>query len=250
MQIQNIAFNESAIPGRYPMTYRVRDVEKGFPARTFDVLATRDEIDFLAREGYLIRERLIPMAQVEILRAALDECVARDQHLETMGGRKFGGIFIRYLMDKHPAFLGFLKFQPTLSIARAMFGSMVQLRGFVGRVVYPTSEHSETVWHFHQRLIPDPLPPWLARPQTLDVLLYLDDLTDENGPLCIMPQSHNCWSGINRTMTSATCRARKLLRCQRAVWCFVMARYGIGPCRPGRAFSTDDCCCSVMDQAG
>lgn len=191
MQIQNIAFNESAIPGRYPMTYRVRDVEKGFPARTFDVLATRDEIDFLAREGYLIRERLIPMAQVEILRAALDECVARDQHLETMGGRKFGGIFIRYLMDKHPAFLGFLKFQPTLSIARAMFGSMVQLRGFVGRVVYPTSEHSETVWHFHQRLIPDPLPPWLARPQTLDVLLYLDDLTDENGPLCIMPQSHN-----------------------------------------------------------
>jgi len=31
----------------------------------------------------------------------------------------------------------------------------------------------------------------VARPQTLDVLLYLDDTDDLNGPLCVAPGSHN-----------------------------------------------------------
>src|SRR3712207_1674266 len=107
----SIPFNEASIPGRYTMTYRVRDHAQGFPTREVEVLATREEIETLAREGYLVRERLLPMEQVERLRAALDETVARDDRLETQGGRAFGGVFIRHLMDKHPTFLEFLKFR-------------------------------------------------------------------------------------------------------------------------------------------
>jgi ectoine hydroxylase-related dioxygenase (phytanoyl-CoA dioxygenase family) len=84
-----------------------------------------------------------------------------------------------------------LTFAPTLSIARAVFGPYVQLRGFTGRVCYPDDPNQETEWHFHQRLIPDPIPPWFARPHTMDVLLYLDDITDATGPLCVVPGSHN-----------------------------------------------------------
>ncbi len=186
-----IRFNEASIPGRYSMTYRVRDHAQSFPTRDVEVLATREEIDTLTSQGYLVRERLLPMEEIERLRAALDETVARDDRLETMGGQAFGGIFIRHLMDKHPAFLEFLKFPPTLSIARAVFGPYVQIRGFTGRVCYPDDPNQETEWHFHQRLVPDPIPPWFSRPQTIDVLLYLDDIDDLNGPLCVVPGSHN-----------------------------------------------------------
>src|SRR5579883_123910 len=187
----SIAYNETAIPGRFKMTYRTRDAHGGFPLREVDVFATPDEIDGFVRDGYLVRERLIPMAEVERLRTALDQAVAGDKHLENQGGRAFGCIFIRHLMDKHPAFLEFLTFQPTLSLARALFGPAVQMRGFTGRVCYPDDPNQETEWHFHQRVVPDPLPPLFARPQTLDVLLYLDDIDDKNGPLCLIPGSHD-----------------------------------------------------------
>ena len=189
--ITPVQYNERAIPGRFTLTQRVRDHDKNFPTRETEVLATREEIDNLVRDGYLIRERLLPEHECARLRAALDETVARDTNLETMGGKAFGGIFIRHLMDKDPAFLGLLKFAPTLSIARAVFGPYVQNRGLTGRVVYPDSQVTDTEWHFHQRLIPDPVPPWLMRPQTLDILLYLDDITDISGPLCVVPGSHN-----------------------------------------------------------
>lgn len=187
----SIQWNEASVPGRHHITYRVRDHAKGFPIREVEVLATPEEITALARDGYMVREALLPMTEVERLRAALDETVARDDRLETRGGRAFGGVFIRHLMDKHPAFLEFLKFEPTLSIARAVFGPYVQMRGFTGRVCYPDDPNQETEWHFHQRLVPDPIPPWFARPQTLDVLLYLDDINDLNGPLCVVPGSHD-----------------------------------------------------------
>ncbi|HEX5324633.1 MAG TPA: phytanoyl-CoA dioxygenase family protein [Capsulimonadaceae bacterium] len=185
-----IAYNESAIPGRHKVLYRTRDAHRGFPLREVDVFATPDEIDSFVENGYLVRESLIPNHEIERLRQAMDETVAKDKHVETQGGRSFGGIFIRHMMDKHQAFLDFLHFQPTLSVARALFGPVVQMRGFTGRVCYPDHPNQETEWHFHQRVIPDPLPPLFATPETLDILLYLDEIDDNNGPLCLIPGSH------------------------------------------------------------
>src|SRR5689334_6322563 len=102
-----ILYNEAAIPGRHTLTYRIRDAHRGFPVRNIEVLATPEEIAALVRDGYLVRERLLPMEQIERLCEALDMTIAADDHLETKGGRAFGGIFIRHLMDKHPAFLEF-----------------------------------------------------------------------------------------------------------------------------------------------
>ena len=186
-----VPYNEASIPGRHTIRYRVRDDHKGNPVREVEVLATPEEIQALVQDGYLVRERLIPTEHVEVLRAALDATVAREERMEKGGGKRFGGIFLRHLMDKHPAFLEFLKFPPTLSVARALFGPSVQIRGFTGRACFPDNPNQETEWHFHQRVIPDPLPPMLCRPQTMDVLLYLDDIDERNGPLCIVPGSHD-----------------------------------------------------------
>src|SRR5579871_5051867 len=185
-----IPYNEASIPGRHTLTYRIRDYARRFPVRQVEVLATPEEIQRFVRDGYLVRERLLPMPEVERLRTALDETVAQDDHLEKGGGKSFGGIFIRHLMDKHPAFLEMRDFAPALSVARALFGPAVQVRGFTGRICYPDDPYQETEWHFHQRVIPDPAPPMLVPPHTLDVLLYLDDVDDRNGPLCVVPGSH------------------------------------------------------------
>ena len=184
-------YNEDSIPGRHTLTYRVRDSHKNFPVRNVEVLAKQDEIETLVRDGYLVRENIISPAQVEALREALADTVAREEHLEKGGGRAFGGVFLRHMEDKHPLFLELADFPPGLSVARALFGPYVQLRGMTGRVITPDEPGAETEWHFHLRLVPDPLPPMFSRPQALDVLLYLDDIDEANGPLCVLPGSHH-----------------------------------------------------------
>ena len=93
-------------------------------------------------------------------------------------------------MDLHPTFLELLHFEPTLSIARALLGPQVQIHASVLRVAYPELENQAVEWHFHQRLAPDPIPPWFHKPITLDCLFYLYDLMTETGPFVVLPGSH------------------------------------------------------------
>ena len=179
-------------PGRHTLDYRIRNHDLADPWRRVEVAATPEEIARFARDGFLVRERLLNDEHTAHLRQALDEVAGAE-----LGGgatinrsSRFGGLFLRHLMDKHEAFLGMLKFPPLLSVARAVLGPQVALRGYSARISYPDEPNQETHWHFHQRLIPDPLPPFFTRPQTIEALLYLDGATDANGPLCVMPGSH------------------------------------------------------------
>ena len=95
-------------------------------------------------------------------------------------------------MDKDSVFLDLLKFQPALSIARAMMGPLVRLRGLSARIGYPGDDlQHQTPWHQHLRVIPDPLPPWFSRPHCIDCLIYLDDLNEDTGTIAVVPGSHN-----------------------------------------------------------
>ncbi len=178
--------------GRHTLAYRVRNHDLADPWRHVEVVATPEEIGKFARDGFLVRERLLNGEHTEQLRRALDEVAAVELGIGAKVNRssRFGGLFLRHLMDKHQAFLDMLRFPPLLSVARAVLGPQVALRGFSARISYPDEPHQETHWHFHQRLVPDPLPPFFTRPQTIEALLYLDGATDANGPLCVMPGSH------------------------------------------------------------
>jgi len=171
--------------------------------RSFTVLATAQEIEQLAEQGYLIREALFQGEQLERLRCALDEIEASEvtpdpllngekaaPSLVVSRSKRFGGWFPRYLMDKHPAFLELIEFQPTLSVARAVLGPFVRIRQLGGRVSYPGEPNQETQWHLHRRTVPKPLPAFFSFPHTLDCLIYLDELNDANGTLAIVPGSH------------------------------------------------------------
>jgi ectoine hydroxylase-related dioxygenase (phytanoyl-CoA dioxygenase family) len=159
------------------------------PSRTYDIQATPEEVEFLAEQGYLIYERLFSEEQTEELRQALDWVAEQEGHT-ARSGQNWGGIFLRHLMEKHPAFLKLFRFEPGLSLARATLGPQVQVLPMTGRIAYPDADGQATPWHIHQRVLPKPLPPFFSMPHVLDCLIYLDDVDDASGPLCIVPGSH------------------------------------------------------------
>ena len=176
----------------YTIEYRIRNHDLKDPSRPVHVQATPEEIERLARDGYLVRERLLDDEHTARLRTAVDEVIERELRtsVRISTSSRFGGLFLRHLMDKHPAFLEMLKFPPILSVVRAALGPQVQLRGFSARISYPDEPNQETHWHFHQRVVPDPLPPFYSRPQSIEALVYLDGANEANGPLSVVPGSH------------------------------------------------------------
>jgi hypothetical protein len=182
-------FEEAAIPGHHTRRYTTLDLHRQDPVCDVDVHATTEEVDALMRDGYLVRPGLVRGHDLERLRDALAEVMAADAELE-QGRETFSGTYARFLHDKHPTFMELLDWPPALSVARAVLGPVLWMRVFTGRWTRPGDRCTEVEWHLHQRMIPQPLPPMWCRPQTLDCLLYLDDLDDGNGPLSVVPGSH------------------------------------------------------------
>ena len=118
------------------------------------------------------------------------EAAEWDRHRKNPPKDRSWGIILRHLMDKDPVFLELLKYPPVLSVCRAMMGPLVRLRGLTARISFPGAEVQETNWHQHMRVVSKPLPPWFSQPHAIDALIYLDDIDDDTGPVCIVPGSH------------------------------------------------------------
>ena len=164
-----------------------------------EVHARPEELQAFAESGYLVRERLFQDNALQQLQDALDrleeaEWEKRDRAVSPHPrlGKRGWGFIPRHLMDKDEVFLELLKFQPLLSIARAMMGPLVRLRGLSARISYPgDGRRHQTPWHQHLKVIPNPLPLWFSRPHCIDCLIYLDDLNEDTGAVAIVPESHN-----------------------------------------------------------
>lgn len=187
-----ISMKHTDIANRHTLTFRIMtNIENEDQERTIEVYASPEEIQQLATEGYLVRERLFSGQELERLRIALDTVEAAERTDQNVSkSRRFGGLFLRHLMDKHPTFLELIKFQPTLSVARAVLGPFVNIRQLGARISYPGEPNQETHWHLHRRTVTDPLPPFFVYPHTIDCLIYLDELNEANGPIAFLPGSH------------------------------------------------------------
>lgn len=175
------------------LNYHNPDAETG-QHWNLDVHATPEELHTFAEIGYLVREGLFQGDSLKKLRDALDSLEEREAEKRdaAMAGKRGWGFIPRHLMDKDETFLQLLKFQPILSIARAMMGPLVRLRGLSARISYPgdNREH-QTPWHQHMRVVSKPLPPWFSHPHCIDCLIYLDDLNEQTGAVAVVPGSHN-----------------------------------------------------------
>lgn len=159
--------------------------------RDVDVHATPDELGHLDREGYLLREELFKDAELAALRQATDQVFETEVDLDKRKtGKQSWGSILRYLEDKDPVFLDLIQHEGLVSIARAMMGPMVRVRGLSCRISWPGEEVHSVPYHQHLRVNTLPRPPWFSEPHALDVLIYLDDLNEDTGPVCVVPGSH------------------------------------------------------------
>lgn len=183
---------DRAEESRFTLTYRIVNHDRTSPTRSVEVLASREEIERLKTEGYLVRERLFGPRPLEALRQALEEVSSAEMAVgrEVSTSRRFGGLFLRHLMEKHETFLELFRFEPLLSVARAVLGPQLQVRPMTARITYPDQPNQETHWHMHQRIVPDPLPAFFCYPHVIDCLIYLDDVNRTTGALQVVPSSH------------------------------------------------------------
>ncbi|HIG55682.1 MAG TPA: hypothetical protein EYG11_05965 [Candidatus Latescibacteria bacterium] len=180
----------------------------------FEVHATPEELQDFAASGYLIREQLFQGKALSRLQEATDRLddAEGDRHRKHRPKDRSWGIILRHLMDKDPVFLELLKYPPVLSVCRAMMGPLVRLRGLTARISFPGAEVQETNWHQHMRVVSKPLPPWFSQPHAIDALIYLDDINDDTGPVCVVPGSHTWLDRHPDHQIFASIEGEKVLR--------------------------------------
>ena len=183
----------------HTVSYRVQRAHMGGEPtrRDVTVCATPGELAALDRDGFLIRESVIEGDWLLALTTALDGLAETERRArrppaadDDLPARSWG-LIIRHLLDKDAAFHDLLTWPPALSVARAMMGPLVRLRGLSARISVAGGQAQDTPWHQHLRVVPDPLPAWFSRPHAIDCLIYLDDLNDATGALSVVPGSHH-----------------------------------------------------------
>ena len=146
----------------HKIAYRVLNKHMGDTPRDreLEVHATREELKRFQIGGFLIRKAIMKEPSIEIMRNAIDQLAEHesgdkknktgDSNANAQENRF--GLVLRHLLDKNEVFHPLLTWPPALSIARAMMGPIIRLRGLSARVTYAQKEPQETPWHQHLRV--------------------------------------------------------------------------------------------------
>ena len=177
---------------QYSILYRVFDPREPELTYRIGVYASRDEVASLVDNGYLVGSGWFSGEQIDRFRTVLDrihrdEPWEGDDRIDPYGGWRY----YRHLMDKDPVFLDLLRPTPAMTVAQAVLGPQVRLDHVDGKYGQPRVAEQFVPWHIHHRVIPDPIPPFFSYPHAIHCLLYLDDLDEDNGCLCVLPGSHH-----------------------------------------------------------
>jgi len=174
----------------HSIRYRILNDQTNFPERLVEVHANETEISDFVRDGYLIRPGLISENELLEFRQELDLIAAQELQSGTKENYPGNALFIRFLLDKSRVFASVFSRADIVSVVRAMLGPQVQLADMAARVNFPGIANQQLYWHIHNRVVPQPLPPFFVYPHAIDALIYLDDVGENEGPLCLLPGSH------------------------------------------------------------
>ena len=195
------------------ITFELHDSMIQDRRRDVEVLASPDDINGLVRDGFHHRPALLTSARVDELRAAVDAVSVQeaiDQARMDAGEREAliaehasdeffdppphnfsaTGHMARRFLSKRPDLVWLVEQPVPLSIARAVLGPMVQVGGFQSRSIPPNTAGRVLPWHTHFRTVPIPRPAFFCYPHAVVAIYYLDDVTDHNGPLVVLPGTH------------------------------------------------------------
>lgn len=151
-----------------------------------------DDAEAFLRQGYIRLPGVISLDRVEALRTALDLTLLRDREawteaeLERIG--QHGAL--RNLADADPAFVDLLNDSPVTQLLERVMAPRWIIQAFDGLVLLPGQ--GRFPWDYHtdmEYLLGVTLPRNRACP-AVNVLVYLDNVTVENGATWIVPSSH------------------------------------------------------------
>jgi len=170
--------------------FSINNAQAGYPCRTVAPVLTAAEALSFVQDGFIVRTGLFDPATLSGFRAALDEVAAREASLvDPMYKGHRDSLYLRWLLTKDRRFFPFNRHPELIAIARAMLGPQIKIDDADARITFPDAEDG-TGWHIHLRCVPDPLPPFLCQPHAIHSLLYLDDIGEKEGALCVLPGSH------------------------------------------------------------
>lgn len=152
-----------------------------------------DQVEKFRQDGYLAVSNVLSDAEVEELRSLTEEFVERSSQvtandevfdLEPVHSAESPAIRrIKHPVSQHPVYARFARHQGILDIVEDLLGP--NLRYHNNKLNMKNPGHGSAVeWHQD----------WAFYPHTndsiLEVGIALDDMTEENGPLLVIPGSH------------------------------------------------------------
>jgi len=197
---------------RHTIRYRVLNPVEGNPEHEVTVLATAAEIDALVDDGYFVREGWFSAEQLSTFAGSLDGIADAERTTPDPRVAEYGGWqYLRFLERKHPMFAALPRFEPLVTIAKAVLGPVLRLDEVVGKYGHPKVAGQFVPWHIHMRLIPVPAPPFFSYPHAIHVFLNIDPIDAENGQFCLLPGSHRFTRKIYRQDDVADLDGQRIL---------------------------------------
>jgi phytanoyl-CoA hydroxylase len=167
--------------------------------RPADVLTPAEQRAAYEQDGYLVFPELLDATELAVLRSALAE-VLRDAEGLTETNDKFsitrsedGGYSVRRIFDpiaRHQAFQDLVLKPKILDAVESLIGPNIQLHHTKLNLKPPSSREARFEWHQDYPFFPH------TNFDLLAVMIFLDDSTQENGCLTIIPGSHK-WGPRN-----------------------------------------------------
>ncbi|MEO1247261.1 MAG: phytanoyl-CoA dioxygenase family protein [Pseudomonadota bacterium] len=149
------------------------------------------DLDTWHRKGYLVIERFFPEAEIASLRELTDTIVAEGRTLERSDERfdiARDGAMTHVRRIKHPdalheGFRQIARHSRIVAVLEGLFAQGVRLE--VGKInLKLPNEGGEIAWHQDYAFSP------LTNDSSAAVGIFVDDVTEDNGPLMLVPGSH------------------------------------------------------------
>ena len=174
------------------VTYTIHNDDVSTPRRICQNILNDDETSTFLDNGYVIPQHQLSASHIAELSDAVDAMAAErfPTPQDRSNDRDFAGQYIRDPHKLDPRILtAALLDVPLADTVRCLLGPRIVLRNSNIRLTHPGTGDS-TVWHTDYRPHTSPPPPLASAPTVITILIYLDAIDAEVGPLFVVPRSH------------------------------------------------------------
>lgn len=150
-------------------------------------MLTREDIDCYRDRGYILLANRFDAAEVDLLLSETHRLSALDIPQRIMEN---DGLSVRsvYAVHQHSdAFGRFTRDARTLGVARQLLGEDAYVHQ---TQLNPKAPIAGDVWEWHQDYLYWARDDGMPEPRALNVAVFLDEVTEFNGPIFVMPGSH------------------------------------------------------------